>query len=396
MINFNATPSLLGYEYQKMCALKLLVDSIETREISLTLEKIDDIFIEGLDKNISVQTKHSGIQNKNLTERSSDFWKTMRVWSTQVKNGVIKSDECFFVLITTADLGLGSPLCDFCKENRNFDLNEKLDYIKKLANETPGKSKEKRCEDFLTLSEIDQYSIIKNLYIFWSSDDIETVSQKIKSKLKHSVDDQYVENVYHQLCGWWKERTEVHLLDETKKDIITTREVRTKKREISEEYWCDNLPIDYSNLTEEQIENTLELESEMVFIKQLELVGFKEAVKSRAKRDYCRAHLQRRKWLIDQEIFDDELNRYDEKLKDAWEENFTFMCDKLDSSCNIVDISNEGQELYQMTRQFRPELKIRERCNESYIQRGSYEKLSDLLKVGWHKDYDKILEVIKK
>ena len=47
MLNFNAAPPIIGFEYQKKCALKLLIDSIEsTEEVCLTLEKIDDIFLK--------------------------------------------------------------------------------------------------------------------------------------------------------------------------------------------------------------------------------------------------------------------------------------------------------------------------------------------------------------
>ena len=220
MPNFDATPPIVGYQYQKKCALKLLIDSIESTEVCLSLEKIDDIFIESPSKKISVQTKHSQLQNKSLTDRSSDFWKTIRIWSINVKNRIIDPNECFFVLITTAELAVSSILKDFSKQERNFDVCQKLKCITTIANEIPGRTGKKRCEDFLLLNEAEQISIIKNLHIYCNSDDIVIVSNRIKNKLKHSVDDKYIDNVYHRLYGWWEERIEKHLLDDTKQDVV--------------------------------------------------------------------------------------------------------------------------------------------------------------------------------
>ena len=172
---------------------------------------------------------------------------------------------------------------------------------------------------------------------------------------------------------------------------ITTREVRIKKQEISEEYQCNNLSIYLKELHPKQIEDTVNSESKLRFIKQLELVSFNEDVILQAKKDYCKAFLQRRHWIMNQEIFDDELSDYNIRLKEEWNENFIFMCNELESSCNSEDIKRMGRALYKETKKILPHLNIRERCNEPFIQRGSYEILSEKLEVGWHKDYEPIL-----
>ena len=310
-----------------------------------------------------------------------------------MKNGIINPDECFFVLITTAELSVSSILNDFSKEERNFNVDKKLKYIIDIANEVLNRNGKKRGEDFLLLSKAEQLSIIKNLYIYGSSDNIEVVSRRIKNKLKHTVDDKYIDDVYHQLYGWWEERVEKHLLDKTKKNVITTKEVRVKKLEISEGYWRNNLSICLNELNPTQIEDTVNSKSTLKFIEQLKLIGFVEDSEDtlQAKKDYCRVFLQITKWIKNQEIFDDELSKYNRRLIEEWNENFRHMCSDLDSSCDIEYIKKKGRDLYWDTRKIRPHLKIRERCDEPFIQRGGYEILSDKLDVGWHKNYGMIL-----
>ena len=50
------------------------------------------------------QTKYHVKKDINLTDRSSDFWKTIRVWSEQIKNKQINITETIFSLMTTQNI----------------------------------------------------------------------------------------------------------------------------------------------------------------------------------------------------------------------------------------------------------------------------------------------------
>ncbi len=101
MPDFSAQESGLGYLYQARYALWLLLDGPEERD--LVLETLDDIVLgrDGAPRDL-LQTKHNTVPAR-LTDSSPQLWKTLRVWSTHVKAGLIRLPPTTLTLITTAE-----------------------------------------------------------------------------------------------------------------------------------------------------------------------------------------------------------------------------------------------------------------------------------------------------
>src|ERR1039457_5375541 len=101
MPDFSAQESGLGYLYQSRYALWLLLDGPEEQEV--VLETLDDIVLsqDGPPRDL-LQTKHNALPAR-LTDASSPLWKTLRIWSTHVKDGVIQVPPTTLTLITTAE-----------------------------------------------------------------------------------------------------------------------------------------------------------------------------------------------------------------------------------------------------------------------------------------------------
>src|SRR5690349_11478300 len=85
--DFSAQESGLGYLYQARYALWVLLDGPE--ELELALETLDDIVLgeEGTPRDL-LQTKHNS-KPARLTDSSSQLWKTLRIWSSHVTDGLI-------------------------------------------------------------------------------------------------------------------------------------------------------------------------------------------------------------------------------------------------------------------------------------------------------------------
>jgi hypothetical protein len=98
---FSANEPSLGYLYQIRYGLLLIVSELNP-EANLLIEKIDDISIERPDSLDVYQTKLHINSVANLTNASSDLWKTIRVWSEGIINNQIDPNNCLFNLITTA------------------------------------------------------------------------------------------------------------------------------------------------------------------------------------------------------------------------------------------------------------------------------------------------------
>lgn len=100
--DFSAKEPSLGYYYQIRYSLYLLLREKAKDNPSIRLEDLDDIVLNDIDGTNLYQTKLHINSVANLSERSSDFWKTIRVWSEAILNNLVDVDNTIFTLITTA------------------------------------------------------------------------------------------------------------------------------------------------------------------------------------------------------------------------------------------------------------------------------------------------------
>jgi hypothetical protein len=121
---FSAAPQSLGYIYQVRFALLALLQAAE--DTSVSIETRDDVTFE---KNGTpfelLQLKHHGA-DANLSDRSLDLWKTIRVWSTNIKQGNITSSSTKLVLISTSQAQPGSIASLLGTDNRNEQLAHQM------------------------------------------------------------------------------------------------------------------------------------------------------------------------------------------------------------------------------------------------------------------------------
>lgn len=80
MSSHEAQAQMLGYLYQVRCALMLLIES-DAPSLKLFIEKFDDVSFENDSNPVAmVQLKHHIGRTGNLTDRSPDLWRTIKIW----------------------------------------------------------------------------------------------------------------------------------------------------------------------------------------------------------------------------------------------------------------------------------------------------------------------------
>ena len=109
--NFSAKEPSLGYYYQLRLGLYLILKSPKNNPV-IKIESLDDIVIDNIDTMDLFQTKLHINSIANLTDSSPDFWKTIRVWSENIAQGLVDADNTLFTLMTTAKIGDGSFIED--------------------------------------------------------------------------------------------------------------------------------------------------------------------------------------------------------------------------------------------------------------------------------------------
>ena len=386
--DFSAKEPSLGYFYQiKYALLILLTYSKDLDNPKVRIENLDDIEIEDIDTLHLLQTKLH-IKNKaNLTDRSTDFWKTIRIWAEHIDNGLINLDNTIFNLITTEEIPSTSLLYKF-KNNITID-SEVLDVINeldKISIETTNTTNISGYLAYQSLTIEDKKSLVKRIRIIDNSIAITEINDKIKKELIFSTYPGSLDAFLEILEGWWFSKSIANLTEQI--DSISSAELQLKIANISDSFQADNLPNHFPiqlEITDEDVVNL----KERNFLKQLELIKINANSKTlkRAISDFRRAFEQRSKWLRLQLLNPDEEEQYDVKLYDYWKNIFEIMCDEVEDK-NFEELTVLGKEFY--IEQFAktcPQIKIREKFNEDYLTRGSYQMLSDSKKIGWHPNY---------
>lgn len=98
----------------------------ENHSFALYLETLDDVVFETAGSAVDLlQLKHHCKRSANLTDASTDLWKSLRVWIEGRSNGDIPADARLF-LITTSDVGAGSAASWLMARERDESDGEEL------------------------------------------------------------------------------------------------------------------------------------------------------------------------------------------------------------------------------------------------------------------------------
>lgn len=114
-----------------------------------------------------------------------------------------------------------------------------------------------------------------------------------------------------------------------------------------------------------------------------------------ALRDYYRAFRQRANWVRNDLLYVNELENYEQRLIDEWEHSFGAMEDDLAACVGLTEDEKikEGRRLFSDIE--KSDIRIRPKCQEAFVMRGSYHILANQLKVGWHIDfYERLKELL--
>lgn len=384
---FSAASAALGYYFQARYALLLLLRGNSDSEMSI--ERFDDVAFEENGKPVElIQTKHRINSTASLSNSSTDLWKTLRIWSTQIADGTIRPEEVILTLVTTGSAPSGSAASKLRpKETGTRNVDEALSILLKTANESSSETNKNGYDAFLTIGEDNQRKLLESVRVLDASSQINDTKKEILQELRLTVLPKFQDMLYERLEGWWFDIVVKHLSEQTPKTILF-RELHAEINDIQKQFEDDNLPIDFLNAVAPS-ESELSVD-QRVFIEQLRLVAVSNPRIKNAISDYYRAYEQRSKWIREDLLLVGELEKYEKRLADEWSELFNIMKEDLGESPTEDKMMKEGKALY--TAIWKDvSIPIRPRVTESYVVRGSYHILSNKLQVGWHLNFIKRL-----
>lgn len=385
---FSAKEPALGYYYQIIRGLVLLLEENRMASPSLSFECLDDIAIEDAG-NVELYQAKLHITPAQMTDRSSDFWKTIRVWSKGIKDGTFSPTTTIFTLITTASVPEDSFLHLFFS-GKEEDKNKILTAMETIATETSNETNKPGYDAFSELTEEEKKELINNIRINDANVSISDTMAQLKYRLELSASSSALDSLINSVMGWWFLNA-VEMLQSDTKQIISKDSVNNYIQTCRDQIRADALPDEFYEKVEID-DAALEESRDKTFVKQLSLVDATKREKKAAISDYKRAYGQRSKWLRDGRVAQQEYDTFDANLQEEWLSRFELMQDITEGQ-GVEERKNAGHEFYRMN-YVNPQYQLPLFRNRAslYITKGSYQILSNDKTIGWHPDFKELLD----
>jgi hypothetical protein len=378
---FTAAPSALGYFYQVRYALALLIRERNPESV-ISIEKLDDIAFEQAGEPVELlQTKHRIVGTGSLTDSSLDLWKTIRVWVTAARAGLIDLSSVILSLITTGQAPPESAAASLRSDSRR-DPTLALRRLQAAGEASMNEAVRRAYAEFQKLSPQEREILVGRIRVLDASPDIRAARNLLERELSYVTRPQFLTLLCDRLEGWWFSRIIEHLKDPATVPGIPEKWVRVQINDLAEQFRLDNLPNDFPMELDLDVSDLSA--SQRLFVEQLKLVLVGNERIKRAISDYHRAFEQRSRWVREDLLLDRDLEQYEDRLVREWQELFLSMQENLQAGVN-PEIA--GRNLYNQVIDMPRHIPIRPSFPDPFVMRGSFHILANDLKVGWHPEF---------
>ena len=160
-----AGPQALGYLYQAQYALYALLTA-DGEESALILEGLDDVELQSATATELQQLKHhlSTRRQAVLSNRSTDWWKTLRVWGDLLQKQQWDPLRTRLALITTATAAPDS-IPSLLRDDAARDPTEALKQLVALAAMAPSQALAAPVQVFNALTALQQKQLVQAIVV---------------------------------------------------------------------------------------------------------------------------------------------------------------------------------------------------------------------------------------
>jgi hypothetical protein len=385
---YSASSSLIGYIYQcRLALLEALKRLHKNPKLTVAIETLDDVVFldEGKPEEI-IQVKHHISRQANLSDASSDMWKTMRIWMDMYGDDLTK-DGAVLCMMTTASAAENSAAFYLRVDERDEEKAEQ--YLLNTARTSTNKENKPIYDSFKALTPEDRRDLLNAVVIHDSCPLNDDLDECLEEQFWLACQRNQVSDFRTYYEGWWLGRVLKSFRAGDGKPILG-EEIYGYLDQLREEFKADTLPI-YPTLKTAKVDHSSYMER--TFTRQLQLIGVGEGRVKAAVNNYYRAFEQRSRWSREELVLVGDLEEYEDKLMEEWTVRFEAMREDLGEAAADAEKVKLARELYQWI-ETEANTPIRPRCHEPFITRGSYQMLADRQKVGWHPEFKDMLQQV--
>ena len=326
------------------------------------------------------QTK-SALRQNPVADWAGDLWKAFDNWLTMLKAGECRArTTCFRIYVTPAKKGAFAEKLSLAKSPEDIDVA--LGAIKtKLGKLKAVPSCAAHLQALFDAPDEHRYGLIGNFELEANAAD---PLDSIRDALRPAIAEGHIEIIARAGIGLAKQAFD-RLIQRGEKPVLDADSFR---RDFHAFIRQNNLPGLLASITESPSTSDVAglAAARPVFVRQLELIEASEEDRLRAVSDYLRASADRADWAERGEIFSGSLDGWDKDLI-----NRHGM-----AKGDVADIHGDksaavqGRLVYRQCAQHQAPLEGR--VVPGHFVHGSFNDLADRRRLGWHGDYEALLD----
>jgi hypothetical protein len=346
----------------------------------VSLEYLDDVAIHYPDGTVTLEQMKSALRQNPLTDWSDELWKAIANWLDGIASGqLIPGKSRFQLYVTPPRQGdWAQALSDAATD---ADVETLLAIIKaKHAKLKKPKGCESNLQRFLNASAESRNAVITRFRLL--AEDTDPVDA-LRNLIKISVAPELVDHLCHSAIGIAKERAD-RLIRDGRPAIVDGDAFKTNFIAFVRQ---TNIPGLLSSFTPAppNTEVAAVLSARPIFIRQLEIIEAAEQDRVRAASDFLRASADKSAWAEQGLIFEGSLTEWDDFLV----RRHGLISGEIADLHADKEASLRGRMAYRQCAQLQAPLEGRAVPN--HFVHGSFNALADILRLGWHPDYQSLL-----
>jgi len=378
----SAGGQLAGYIYQLRRALIELLNA--NFGCKVELETLDDVITRRATGEVlsALQSKHS-LEDTSYTIKSTDIWKTLRVWSHLIIAKLIEPSTTF-KLMSTATVDASSSLSVLLpgKAKNSPDLLKLRNELDGVAKAAENKKLKASYTAWLNLTEAQKSQILSMATVQPAEPQLADIVSKLDEAIRRfAIRPERVALYRDRVLGWFDTLVDERL--STGGCSITYEELLNKVLELNETI----LPLDLPSTTGNDPTPALEEEQakDPLYLRQLYLLEAKEVELLTAVQMFHRGRSQRQHWLDLKLTVGMRLNGYDQDLKARWA--IVHARASREAAASPEKARDIGRTVYDTCMDYSG-AGLGQRVFQ-HVSCGSYHMLANdpKLEVGWHPDF---------
>lgn len=412
-----ASGSLAGFLFQPDRAL-LHLSQLKHRGHYVSIEYIDDVGVHDKLDNvlISEQDKHSIKRSGSTFQNSSlDLWKTFSIWIDSFKEGTV-NENTKFICSTNKKISQNSFLYEFPRYSLTElelkvkeILKEKTDTLKQKNKDAEVQGYDKNgigttlkplIKNIKIVSEnIATFKKILNNIVIEDEQTLEKLKDNFLNHIQRPLENEFSDRIYDELLGWLNERCKV-LWKNDKKAKISKEEFNQKMDIINSSQTLKQLIFRAKDEIKKEIgEIDTELESiysDSIFVKQIDSIERfkKDTFILDAINDFICYEKEEIRITEKGTITSPDFEKFTKNNEERWNQVFFSYVKQDPEKLTESEKNSLAIEIYDEIMKLKVKFKDIYEINISnkYIKTGSFHKLADVPKIGWHPDWEKLFK----